>query len=118
MTKHLPSDKMIRALKFMGAAFRDGRPSVAPMRKEHEHILGEELDWQLAETARNELDNQEVEMRLMAEYGDNEEIEREELMIISEVLCYSSSVWLHVDQSNMRMQQTERGTTLCATMPE
>ncbi|MDP6496052.1 MAG: Ty1/Copia family ribonuclease HI, partial [Dehalococcoidia bacterium] len=39
MTKHLPRDKMIRALKFMGAAFRDGRPSVAPMRKEHEHIL-------------------------------------------------------------------------------
>ncbi len=81
-------------------------------------FLGEEFDWQLAETARNELDDEEVEMRLMAEHDENKDGEREELMIISEVLCYSSSVWLHVDQSNMRMRQTESGTTLCATTPE
>ncbi len=78
----------------MGAAFRYGRPLVAPMRKEHEHILGEELDWALAETTRNELDDQEVEMRLMAECDDscrNEEVEREELMIISGVESDSES---------------------------
>ena len=43
------------------------------MRKEHEQITGEYLDWQLAETARNELDDDEVEMRLLAESNECEE---------------------------------------------
>ncbi len=48
LTKHLPSDKMVRCLGFMGAAFREGRPAAAPMRKEHERITGKYLTgrWQ------------------------------------------------------------------------
>jgi hypothetical protein len=87
MTKHLPSDKMIKCLGFMGATFREGRAAIAPLRKEHERLTGEDLDWQLAETARNELDDGEVEMRLMAELGDSvehAELKREEIMSTGE----------------------------------
>ena len=83
LTKHLPSDKMVRCLGFMGAAFREGRPAAAPMRKEHERITGEYLDWQLAETARNELDDDKVETRLMAECsasGGCNKVEYEDIM--------------------------------------
>ncbi len=72
----------------MGAAFREGRPAAAPMRKEHERITGEYLDWQLAETARNELDDDEVEMRFMAECsasGGCNELECEEILKINEL---------------------------------
>ena len=72
-TKHLPSNTMKRHLHFMGAEFREGRPKTAPMRKDHEHIIGEEIEWQLAEAARNKLDDAEVEMRLMDERSRNEE---------------------------------------------
>ena len=87
MTKHLPSDKMIKCLGFMGATFREGRAAIAPLRKEHERLTGEDLDWQLAETARNELDNSEVEMRLMVELGssvEHTELNREEIMSTGE----------------------------------
>jgi hypothetical protein len=82
MTKHLPSDKMVKHLHFMGAQYREGRPETAPMRKEHEQILGEDMDWQLAETARNKVDDQEVEMRLLAESAECHgcDREKEELM--------------------------------------
>ena len=73
MTKHLSSDTMKKALKFMSCEYREGRPAAAPMRKEHEQITGEHLDWQLAETARNKLDDDEVEMRLLAECDRCEE---------------------------------------------
>ena len=77
LTKHLPSDKMVRALRFMSAEYREGRPIAAPHRKMHEHVLGEDMEWQLAETARNELDDEEVEMRLAAEVQDAECADRQ-----------------------------------------
>ena len=57
-------------------------------------------------------------MRLMAEHDENKDGEREELMIISEVLCYYSSVLPRVDQSQMIARQAESGTTLRVAMPE
>ena len=67
MTKHLTRDKMLHHLKFLGAECREGRAQVAPQRKEDERIIGEEMDWQLAETARDEIDDEEVELRLAKE---------------------------------------------------
>ena len=67
MTKHLTRDKMIHHLKLQRAEFREGRAQVAPQRKEDERIIGEEMDWQLAETARDEIDDEEVELRLAKE---------------------------------------------------
>ncbi len=58
---------MVRHLRFMGAEFREGRPQVAPQRKDHERILGEDIDWQLAETAREEVDDEEIDLKLMKE---------------------------------------------------
>ena len=40
---------------------------MAPQRKEHEQIIGEDVDWQLTETARDEIDDEEVELRLVRE---------------------------------------------------
>ena len=85
-TKHLPDYQMKKHLRLMSAEYREGRPEVAPMRKDHERITGEEMDWHLAETARNELDDNEVEMRLLAECdkcddcGRGCEDDREEIM--------------------------------------
>ncbi len=82
---------MVRALRFMSAEYREGRPTAAPHRKNDEHVLGEDMEWQLAETARNKLDDEEVEMRLAAEIEEAECVDRqgphwamEELMIATE----------------------------------
>ena len=87
MTKHLTQDKMLRCLQFMNAEYRSGRPEAAPQRKEHEQIVGEDMNWQVTETARNELDDGEVEMRLMVELGssvEHAELQREEIMSTGE----------------------------------
>ena len=67
MTKHLSRETMIRHLKFLGAELREGRAKVAPQRKKHKRIVGEDIDWQLAETARDDIDDEEVELRLARE---------------------------------------------------
>ena len=67
MTKHLPRETMIRHLSFLGAEFREGRAEAAPQRKEHEQIIGEDINRQLTETARDEIDDEEVELRLAKE---------------------------------------------------
>ena len=89
MTKHLTRDVMVRHLNFMGADFREGRAQVAPQRKENERIVGEDIDWQLADTARDEVDDEEVELRMIKECQEeyrHEESDRgvEELMCVCE----------------------------------
>ena len=61
----------------MSAEYREGRPATAPHRKTHEHVLGEDMDWQLAETARNELDDEKVEMPLAAEIEEAECVDQQ-----------------------------------------
>ena len=70
----------------MSAEFREGRPAIAPMRKEHEKITGEELDWQLAEVARNELDDSEVEMCLLAKSDQCDDCGQEREDIYEEIM--------------------------------
>ena len=84
MTKHLTQDKMLRCLQFMNAEYRAGRPEVAPRRKDNKHIVGEDMNWQVTETARNELDDDETELRLARE---NEQCQGnlEELMEVTKV---------------------------------
>ena len=73
MTKHLTRDKMLHHLKFLGAEFREGRAQVAPQRKEDERIIGEDMDWQLTETVRNDIDDEEVGLRLVKECEECQE---------------------------------------------
>ena len=71
-TKHLNREKMHRALQFMSCEFREGRSPIAPQRKEYENILGENMEWQIADAVREEFDDDEVELRLAKEsvYGE------------------------------------------------
>ncbi len=57
----------------MSAEFREGRPSAAPLRKEYEKILGEDIEWQTADAVREEFDDDETELRLMEEEGWDEQ---------------------------------------------
>lgn len=66
-TKHLAQDKMQKCLKFLGGEFCSGRPSVAPERKQHERIIGEDLDWEGLEEARHEICDKEGEQTLQEE---------------------------------------------------
>ena len=84
MTKHLPQDKMLRCLQFMNAEYRAGRPEVAPRRKDNEQIVGEDMNWQVTETARNELDDDETELRLAREHEQCQG-KLEELMEVTKV---------------------------------
>jgi hypothetical protein len=72
-TKHLVREKMHRCLHFMSAEFREGRPSAAPLRKEYETILWEDIEWQTADAVREEFDDDETELRLMEEGCDEQE---------------------------------------------
>ncbi len=65
LTKHLTREKMLRCLTFMSCEYREGRPQVAPMRKEDEKILGEYIDWQMADAVRQEVEDGEAELRLL-----------------------------------------------------
>ena len=40
---------------------------MAPQRKDYENILGEDVDWQIADAVREEFDDDEVELRLAKE---------------------------------------------------
>ena len=71
-TKHLNREKMHRALQFMSCEFREGRSPIAPQRKEYEHILGEDIEWQIADAVREEFDDDEVELRLASEGVEDE----------------------------------------------
>ena len=57
LTKHLNQEKMLRALTFMNAEYREGRPQAAPQRKGDEHILGEDMEWQIADAVQEELED-------------------------------------------------------------
>ena len=86
MTKHLPRDKMLRCLHFMGCEYREGRPKAAPYRKDYEQIVGEDMDWQCEEAARAELDDEAVELRLASEcLGDVHPTQSrlEEIMVLA-----------------------------------
>ena len=77
----------------MSAKYREGRPAAAPHRKMHERVLGEDMEWQLAETARNEPDDEEVEMRLAAEVEDAECADQQgPHWIIEELMMATESV--------------------------
>ena len=71
-TKHLNCEKMHRALQFMSCEFREGRSPIAPQRKEYENILGEDIEWQIADAVREEFDDDEVELRLARESVEDE----------------------------------------------
>ena len=62
LTKHLTRDKMLRCLTFMSCEYREGRAQVAPKRKDDERIVGEDMDWQMADAARQELEDNEAEL--------------------------------------------------------
>ena len=51
------------------------------MRKEDEKILGEDIDWQMADAARQEVEDGEAELRLL-----QEEIDAEELVLAEEIM--------------------------------
>ena len=67
LTKHLTRDKTLRCLTFMSCEYREGRAQVAPKRKDDERIVGEDMDWQMADAARQELEDNEAELRLLQE---------------------------------------------------
>ena len=87
---------MLFRSRFLGAEFREGRAEVAPQRKEHERIICEDIDWQLAETARDDIDDEEAELRLareceecQGEHGHGESNrEVEELMQVCEEIDF------------------------------
>ena len=62
LTKHLTRDKMLRCLTIMSCEYREGRAQVAPRRKDDEIIVGEDMDWQMVDAARQELEDNEAEL--------------------------------------------------------
>ncbi len=58
---------MLRCLEFMQTEYREGRPAIAPHRKDHEQITGEDMQWQLADAVRDEYDDDATELRLAQE---------------------------------------------------
>ena len=84
-TNHLTREKMHRALRFMSAEFREGRPSAAPQRKEYNKNLGEDMEWQTADAVREEFDDYEAELILMEESRDESDMQgMEELFSMEE----------------------------------
>jgi hypothetical protein len=105
---------MLRCLQFMNAEYRAGRPEVAPRRKDNEHIVGEDMNWQITETARNELDDDETELRLIRESEQCQE-SLEELMNVIKVpsdrvsdVTAAGLVLPWVEQSKMKARQTKK----------
>ncbi len=70
-TKHLCEEKMLRCLSFLGAEYREGRPSAAPLRKENKDLLADNGTWDQLEDRRESEEDMEMEVRLSAEVDEH-----------------------------------------------
>jgi hypothetical protein len=73
-------------------------------------VLGEDMDWQLAETARNKLDDEEVEMRLAAEIEEAECVDQQGQHWIMEELMMAIESAACADQQGSECVREESKT--------